>query len=107
MPRAESRDPSGWVFANGNGGYLDPVNISKDIKAVAEDAAVAGVGSHRFRYTAITKMAKENVHVSVAQRIAGHRNVRTTLAIYAHVTDDDLMKAAEGLNRPARAKSQS
>jgi integrase len=64
---AESRDPSGWVFANGNGGYLDPVNISKDIKAVAEDAAVAGVGSHRFRYTAITKMAKENVHVSVAQ----------------------------------------
>ena len=41
------------------------------------------------------------------KRIAGHRNVRTTLAIYAHVTDDDLMKAAEGLNRPARAKSQS
>lgn len=74
---------------------------------MAEDAAVAGVGSHRFRYTAITKMAKENVHVSVAQRIASHRNVRTTLAIYPHVTDDDLMKAAEGLNRPARAKSQS
>ncbi len=87
---AEHWDPSGWVFANGEGGYLDPVNISRDIKTVAEDAGVVGVGCRRFRHTAITKMAKENVHVSVAQRIAGHRNVRTTLAIYAHVTDDDL-----------------
>jgi integrase len=93
---ADNWDLVGWVFANWEGDYLDPVSVSKDIKAVAEDAGVAGVGCRRFRHTAITNMAKENVHVSVAQKIAGHRNVRTTLAIYTRLTDDDLTKAAEG-----------
>jgi len=109
--RKQAEDASwnsdGWVFLSGRGGHLDPDNASKEIVAVAEHAGVIGVSAHRFRHTAITKMANEDVHVSIAQRIAGHANVRTTLQVYRHVSDDDFMKAAVALDRPSKTGPQT
>jgi integrase len=105
MPRAETR-PAGYSLT-GMAATSTPSTSRRTSRPWLRTPRPRASGPTGSATQAITKMAKENVHVSVAQRIASHRNVRTTLAIYPHVTDDDLMKAAEGLNRPARAKSQS
>lgn len=51
---------------------------------------------HHLRHTSITNIYRETGDVRVAQRFARHANLNTT-TIYAHVTDDDVARAAKRL----------
>lgn len=44
--------------------------------------------SHILRHTFTTRMCEAGVNVKVIQKILGHSNVKTTLQIYADVTED-------------------
>lgn len=53
---------------------------------------------HELRHTFLTLAAKQGVHPSVMQHLAGHSNARVTMEIYTHVNLDakrDAMKALE------------
>jgi integrase len=43
---------------------------------------------HDLRHTFITRCAESGINVNVTQRLAGHSDVKLTLRIYTHVTDE-------------------
>ena len=43
---------------------------------------------HSLRHTFATTLAEKGVHPSTAQKMLGHSDIRMTLAIYTHATDD-------------------
>jgi integrase len=43
---------------------------------------------HSLRHTFATTLADRGVHPSTAQKMLGHSDIRMTLAIYTHATDD-------------------
>ncbi len=51
--------------------------------------------THSLRHTFATTLAEKGVHPSTAQKMLGHSDIRMTLAIYTHVTDD-MQDAATG-----------
>jgi len=52
---------------------------------------------HALRHTACTRMARDGMAMKHAQTLMRHADIRTTAAIYAHVTDRDLWAAVDGL----------
>jgi len=51
---------------------------------------------HHLRHTSVTNIYRETRDVRIAQRFARHANLNTT-TIYAHVSDEDVLRAAKGL----------
>jgi integrase len=47
-----------------------------------------GFTFHSLRHTFATTLADKGVHPSTAQKMLGHSDIRMTLAIYTHATDD-------------------
>ena len=43
---------------------------------------------HDLRHTFVTRCAESGVNINVAQRLAGHSDISTTLQIYTHVTTE-------------------
>ena len=43
---------------------------------------------HDLRHTFVTRCAESGININVAQRLAGHSDINTTLQIYTHVTTD-------------------
>ena len=52
------------------------------------DLADEGFTFHSLRHTFATTLAAESVHPSTAQKMLGHSDIRMTLTIYTHATDD-------------------
>ncbi len=51
---------------------------------------------HHLRHTAVTNIYRDTKDVRIAQRFARHANLQTT-TIYAHVSDEDVLRAAKRL----------
>lgn len=43
---------------------------------------------HDLRHTFVTRCAESGININVAQRLAGHSDISTTLQIYTHVTSE-------------------
>lgn len=52
---------------------------------------------HSLRHTFITNLCRANVSPKVAQTLARHSDVRLTLEIYSHITDDEQIDAINSL----------
>lgn len=55
---------------------------------------------HSLRHTTATRLVQQGVNLAVVQRFMGHANVKTTM-IYAHVSDDLLVEAANKVSQRA------
>lgn len=73
-----------------------PFNVHPD--TLTHDIAKAGLGKrfHDLRRTAGSWLIQAGVDITVVSRILGHRDIRTTLRIYAHLLVDNLR---EGMSR--------
>ncbi|HZZ42449.1 MAG TPA: site-specific integrase [Tepidisphaeraceae bacterium] len=71
-------------------------------KLLRADCVAAGVDTsdvdfHALRHTFVTRLAETNVHPKIAQVLARHANVETTLSFYTHFHTDDERKALSSL----------
>jgi integrase len=62
----------------------------RDFQPLLERAGLASEGFtfHSLRHTFATTLAAKGVHPSTAQKMLGHSDIRMTLAIYTHATDE-------------------
>jgi integrase len=90
------RKGDGWqdndlVFPNTLGKPMNAGNFyRRDFQPLLERAGLADEGFtfHSLRHTFATTLAAKGVHPSTAQKLLGHSDIRMTLAIYTHATDD-------------------
>ncbi len=89
------------VFPNTVGRPMNPSNLyRRDFQPLLEKAGLndQGFTFHSLRHTFATTLAASGVHPSTAQKMLGHKDIRMTLAIYTHATDDMQDGAVEAIS---------
>jgi integrase len=77
--------------------------ISSTFHKLCKHVGVDSLRFHDLRHTALTNLRRAGVDVFVLQAISGHKTLKM-LGRYQTVTDDDLRKAVEGLERENNKK---
>jgi integrase/recombinase XerC len=89
-----------FTFADGR-----PISyqwLYEHIRALAEEAGIAGVTPHRLRHTLATRLLNAGMEITRIQKLLGHAQVNTTM-IYARVQDQtvegDYRRAMQQIER--------
>lgn len=72
------------VFANEIGGLVDPANLRRSIAALCESAGTDRITPYELRHTAISLLNDGGVPIEHLADLAGHKDARTTMAVYRH-----------------------
>jgi integrase len=91
LQAGDSWQDNDLVFPNTKGKPMNPGNFyRRDFQPLLSRAGLGDEGFtfHSLRHTFATTLAANGVHPSTAQRMLGHSDIRMTLAIYTHATDD-------------------
>jgi integrase len=91
LKAGDAWEDKGLVFPNTFGRPLNAGNFyRREFQPLLKIAGLADEGFtfHSLRHTFATTLAANSVHPSTAQKMLGHSDVRMTLAIYTHATDD-------------------
>lgn len=100
---AEVEGMSGFIFCNRFGNLHNPAAINRAIKRHVEDCNAKEViiakrekrepvilprfSCHIARHTFCSRLCENEVNVKVIQSVMGHKNIETTMDIYAEVSD--------------------
>src|SRR5215207_2642734 len=90
----------GLVFPNTMGKPMNAGNLyRREFQPLLKRAGFANEGFtiHSLRHTFATTLAEKGVHPSTAQKMLGHSDIRMTLAIYTHATDEMQDAATDAL----------
>ena len=106
---------SGFVFVNRNGGVPNPQTINRTIKRIvhnynSEEVVQAKKGRrepiilpdfscHNLRHTFCTRLCEHETNLKVIQAIMGHRNIETTMDVYAEATERKKQQTFENLSK--------
>jgi integrase len=82
------------VFAMPDGAPINPDNVRHDFIRLANSAELPIIRIHDLRHTYVTLALLAGVPVKVVSAIIGHKDVSTTLRIYAHVIPEQHGEAA-------------
>jgi integrase len=88
------------IFPNTVGRPMNAGNFyRREFQPLLKHAGLAGEDFtfHSLRHTFATTLATKSVHPSTAQKMLGHSDIRMTLAIYTHATDEMQDAATEAL----------
>ncbi len=94
---------SGFIFKNRFGGVLNPQSVNRVIKRIIstynkeevlnakkekrDPIPLPDFSCHHMRHTFATRLCEVESNLKVIQEIMGHRNIETTMDIYAEATD--------------------
>ena len=106
---------SGFVFASSNGTVTLPAEVNRAIHRIvddynAEETALARkerrepvllpqFSAHHLRHTFCTRLCENESNLKVIQSVMGHKDIQTTMDIYADCTEDkkqEVIKNIEG-----------
>ena len=106
---------SGFVFVNRNGGVPNPQTINRTIKRIVhnynseevvqakkerrEAIILPDFSCHHLRHTFCTRLCEHENNLKVIQAIMGHRNIETTMDIYAEATDRKKQQTFDNLSK--------
>lgn len=88
-----------FVFLNRHQRPYNQGSLNKVIKRIVRDCnfeildsgknnTLPNFSCHVLRHTFITRMCEANVNIKVIQELVGHRDIQTTMNIYADVTEE-------------------
>ena len=106
---------SGFVFCNRFGTVPNPQSVNRAIKRIissynAEETLAAkkekreplilpDFSCHHLRHTFCTRLCENETNLKVIQSIMGHRNIETTMDVYAEATDRKKQESFENLSK--------
>ena len=104
---------SGFIFCNRFGTVPNPQTVNHTIKRIANSYNADGVvrakkerrdpiilpnfSCHHLRHTFCTRLCENETNLKVIQSIMGHRNIETTMDIYAEATEEKKQESFENL----------
>lgn len=106
---------TGFVFCNRFGSIVNPGTLNKEIKHIVsryneqEEIKARREGRkplflpaftcHAARHTFCTRLCENETNVKVIQSVMGHKNITTTLDIYAEVSEMKKQEIFKNLNK--------
>lgn len=106
---------SGFVFCNRFGNVPNPQTVNRTIKRIVSnynneellDAAkkrrepllLPEFSCHQLRHTFCTRLCENETNLKVIQSVMGHRDIATTMDIYAEATDRKKQESFEKLSQ--------
>lgn len=104
---------SGFIFCNRFGTVPNPQTVNHTIKRIAnsynadevvrakkerrDPIILPNFSCHHLRHTFCTRLCENETNLKVIQSIMGHRNVETTMDIYAEATEEKKQESFENL----------
>ena len=105
----------GFIFMNRFGNIHNPQAVNRAIKRIyeahnAEEVVNAkkerrepiilpSFSCHHLRHTFCTRLCEHETNLKVIQAVMGHRNIETTMDIYAEATDRKKQESFENLSK--------
>lgn len=90
------RGMSEYVFPNSFGNPRRN-NLNRDLEVCYRRAGIKGANVHSLRHTFCTQLARRNVPVQKIMKLAGHKDIATTM-IYVNLVKEDLRDSVEKLD---------
>lgn len=104
---------SGFIFCNRFGMVPNPQTVNHTIKRIAnsynadevvrakkerrDPSILPNFSCHHLRHTFCTRLCENETNLKVIQSIMGHRNIETTMDIYAEATEEKKQESFENL----------
>lgn len=104
---------SGFIFCNRFGNVPNPQTVNHTIKRILnqhnadelirakkerrEPILLPDFSCHHLRHTFCTRLCENETNLKVIQSIMGHRNIETTMDIYAEATEEKKQESFENL----------
>lgn len=104
---------SGFIFCNRFGTVPNPQTVNHTIKRIAnsynadevvrakrerrDPIILPNFSCHHLRHTFCTRLCENETNLKVIQSIMGHRNIETTMDIYAEATEEKKQESFENL----------
>ena len=105
---------TGFVFINRNGSVSNPSAVNRAIKRIVssynaeeivsakrerrEPLILPNLSCHHLRHTFCTRLCEHETNLKVIQSIMGHRNIETTMDVYAEATERKKQESFEHLS---------
>lgn len=105
---SEVKGMKGFIFCNRFGKLHNPATINREIKRLVtnhnameevkaarehrEPIMIPAFSNHIARHTFCARLCEQDVNVKVIQSVMGHKDIQTTLDIYAEVTNGKKQK---------------
>jgi integrase len=94
----------GWhdwdlVCERGDGLPLDPMSYTHAFGRIAKSVGLEKVRLHDCRHAVATMLAKSGTPGVVTSAVMGHSSVAFTLSVYTHVDEEQVERAAAGLEQ--------
>ncbi len=105
---------SDFIFCNRYGGLHNPASINRAIKRLVDDhnareevnarregreaVMIPRFSCHIARHTFCTRLCENETNIKVIQSVMGHKDIQTTLDIYAEVTERKRQEVFKELN---------
>lgn len=104
---------TGFIFCNRFGGVSNPQTVNHTIKRILnqynadevvrakkerrEPIILPDFSCHHLRHTFCTRLCEHETNLKVIQVIMGHKNIETTMDIYAEATEEKKQESFENL----------
>ena len=101
--QTQIEDMTGFIFCNRFYEVYTPESINRELKRIIENhnsteevravkdkreaVLLPQFTCHHLRHTFCTRLCEADVHIKVIQTIMGHKDIQTTMDIYAEVTE--------------------
>ena len=112
---AEIDGLSNFIFCNRNGNIHNPASVNRVIKRIVSDynakeiisakrehrdpVIVPRFSCHITRHTFCARLCENETNIKVIQSVMGHKDIQTTLDIYAEVSDQKKSDVFQDLNK--------
>lgn len=106
---------TGFIFCNRFGGVPNPLTVNRTIKRIVanynnreileaakkhrEPLLLPEFSCHQLRHTFCTRLCENETNLKVIQSVMGHRDIATTMDIYAEATDRKKKESFEKLSQ--------
>jgi integrase len=93
----EAWQDGGLVFDRGDGGPVDPAELSIALKRAARKTGLPRTRLHDLRHAFATTLLAAGIHPKVASEALGHASVGFTMDVYSHVLPTMQEEAARAI----------
>lgn len=87
------------IFTQANGSILRPDSITQFWGRIVERYNLKKITFHDLRHSSASYMISQGINMKIVQERLGHRNIKTTLNIYSHITQKDDETASDVFDR--------